>query len=104
MADGSEYGLEKGKFAYRDGIAVAQLIFFLAYLAAATYITVRHWHFKGSAWIIFITFSLLRIIGASFQLATISSPTYTNYVGALVCSAAGVAPLVIVNLGMVGRL
>lgn len=104
MADRNALDLEKGKFTYHDGVAVAQLIFFGTYLFSSIYLAIRHWHFKRTAWFAIITMSILRIIGGGFQLATISSPTYTNYVAALVCTATGVAPLVLMNLDLVSRL
>lgn len=52
---------------------------------------------------ILITFSLLRVIGASFQLATIHYPSRSVYGGALICDAIGISPLTVLNLGLLAR-
>lgn len=88
---------------YRDGVAILQLIFFVGYLACAILLCMRHGFRRSSGWVILITFSLLRIIGASFQLATIHYASRSVYGGALICDAIGISPLTVLNLGLLAR-
>ena len=45
-----------------------------------------------------------RILGASFQLATIHYPSRQTYGGALICEAVGISPLTVLNLGLMRRM
>lgn len=93
-----------GTVTYRDATAVVQLIFFVPYLAAGLFLCHKHGWRRRGGWLIIVLFSLLRIIGASFQLTTISQPTRSIYAGALVTESIGVAPLIGISIGMLGRL
>ncbi|CAI4218422.1 unnamed protein product [Parascedosporium putredinis] len=93
-----------GNFNYHDAVAVAQIIFFVISLACGILLCTRHGWNKSSGFLILVTFSIIRIVGASFRLATISNPSRSNYVGALICESIGVSTLVILNIGMLTRL
>ncbi|KAH8896220.1 hypothetical protein GQ53DRAFT_852230 [Thozetella sp. PMI_491] len=93
-----------GSLGYREGVAVVQLIFFTVYLGCAIVLCSRHGWNRTSGFLILITFSLLRLLGASFQLATIAYPTRSVYGGAIICEAIGVSPLTVLNLGSLARL
>jgi hypothetical protein len=89
---------------FRDATAIVQLVFFVPYLACGFFLCRKHgWHRSGG-WSIIVIFSVLRIIGAAFQLVTISQPTRSIYAGALVTEAIGIAPLIGINAGMLARL
>lgn len=94
----------KGTFGYRDGTALLQLFFFVLYLVSAIFLIKKNRAGRDGTWYIYITFSLLRIIGAGFQFATIYHRQYEVVAGAVVCAAIGVAPLTMLNIGMVERL
>jgi len=92
-----------GEFSYRDGVAVIQLFFFLIYLVVAIVLCVRHGFRRSEGWVILVTFSILRILGACFQLATINNPSRTTYGGALICQGIGLAPLTLLSMGLFAR-
>ncbi|KAL3705703.1 hypothetical protein TMatcc_009376 [Talaromyces marneffei ATCC 18224] len=93
-----------GVFTYRDGVAVIQIFFFAIFLVFGFILCHRHGFRRSEGWVILITFSLLRLIGASFQLASINYPTDSVYGGALICEGIGLAPLTLLNIGIFGRL
>jgi hypothetical protein len=93
-----------GVFTYRDGVAVIQLFFFSIFLCLAFVLCHRHGYRRSEGWFILIPFSILRLLGAGFQLASINHPTDSIYGGALICEGIGLAPLTLLNLGLFGRL
>ncbi|KAI0905632.1 hypothetical protein F4823DRAFT_610194 [Ustulina deusta] len=93
-----------GVVTYRDATAIVQLVFFVPYLVCGLFLCHKHgWRQRGG-WFIIVLFSVLRIIGAAFQLVTISQPTRSIYAGALVTEAIGIAPLIGISIGMLARL
>ncbi|RDW59261.1 hypothetical protein BP5796_12185 [Coleophoma crateriformis] len=93
-----------GVFTYRDGVAVIQLFFFAIFLCFAFVLCHRHGFRRSAGWVILIPFSILRLLGAGFQLASINHPINSVYGGALICEGIGLAPLALLNLGVFGRL
>lgn len=92
-----------GVFTYRDGVAVIQLVFFATYLCFGIVLCVRHGFRRSEGWVILVTFSILRVLAASFQLASINSPSNATYGGALICQGIGLAPLTLLNLSLFVR-
>ncbi|KAI1364091.1 hypothetical protein F5Y08DRAFT_307902 [Xylaria arbuscula] len=92
-----------GTVTYRDATAIVQLIFFASYLPCGLFLCHKHGWRRRGGWLIIVLFSILRIIGAGFQLATISTPTRSVYAGALVTESIGVAPLIGISIAMLGR-
>ncbi|KAJ6111054.1 hypothetical protein N7486_003289 [Penicillium sp. IBT 16267x] len=98
-------GLDQpGVFSYRDGVAVIQLFFFIIYLALGILLCWRHGFRRSDGWILVVTLSILRVLAGSFQLATINYPSTTTYGGALICQGIGLAPLILLNLGLFIRM
>ncbi|KAJ5764965.1 hypothetical protein N7520_004524 [Penicillium odoratum] len=95
---------QSGVFTYRDGVAVIQLFFFVISLALGIVLCWRHGFKRSDGWILVVILSILRILAASFQLATINTPNTTTYGGALICQGIGLAPLILLNLGMFIRM
>jgi hypothetical protein len=89
---------------YRDGVAVIQLFFFVIYLALGVVLCWRHGFRRSDGWILVVTLSILRVLAASFQLATINTPHTTTYGGALICQGIGLAPLILLNFGLFIRM
>ncbi|KAI1362461.1 hypothetical protein F5Y08DRAFT_274929 [Xylaria arbuscula] len=89
---------------YRDATAIVQLVFFLPYLVSGSYLCQKHGWSRSGGWLIVVIFSVLRLISASFQIATIWHPTRSVYSGALVTASIGVGPLVGISIGMLRRL
>lgn len=89
---------------FRDATGIVQLVFFVPYLFSGVFLCQRHGWRRSGGWSIIVIFSVLRIIGAAFQLLTMTQPTRTIYAGALVTESIGIAPLIGISAGMVGRL
>ncbi|KAI4863015.1 hypothetical protein F4820DRAFT_428415 [Hypoxylon rubiginosum] len=88
----------------QDNISIAQIVVFVPSLVIATALAIRHGFTRGSAFFYLIAFSLARIIGASFQLATVSDPTNINlHVGAAILQNLGLSPLILVLLSFIGH-
>lgn len=88
---------------FRDGVCILKLVVYSPFLFAAIYVSFKHGFMKGSGWIYLAIFCLLRIVGASAQLASISSPSKTTYTIAAVCDAIGLSPLILASLGLISR-
>lgn len=58
---------------YPDRIAIWELIYYSVSLPAAVWVTIRQGFGRSSGWIFLATFSIIRIIHSSAQLATIHS-------------------------------
>ncbi|CAK7218859.1 hypothetical protein SCUCBS95973_003626 [Sporothrix curviconia] len=85
-------------------ISILQLAFFVPSLVVAVTLSYRHGFRRSAGWIYLVILSLMRIIGASLELATISSPdNYNLVVGAQTLQNIGLSPLVLVLLGLVTR-
>jgi hypothetical protein len=91
-------------FGYREAVAVVQIVFFTVYLACGIILCTRHGWNRNSGFLILITFSILRLLGASFQLATMTYPSRSVYGGAIICEAIGISPLTVLNIGLLARL
>jgi hypothetical protein len=94
---------QPGVFTYRDGVAVIQLIFFTTFLSLGLVLCWRHGFRRAEGWVIMVTFSILRVLAACFQLASINFPTDSAYGGALICQGIGLAPLTLLNLALFVR-
>ena len=93
-----------GHFTYADAVAVFQLVYYSPCLFGAIFVTSRHGAMKNSGWIFLTIFCIVRIVGASARLATITSPnSNTAYTIALVCSVLGLSPLLMASLGLISR-
>ncbi|CRG89435.1 hypothetical protein PISL3812_06471 [Talaromyces islandicus] len=79
---------------YRHGLSILELIAFFPSLVMALLVAWRHGFARSSGWLLFIIFSLLRIIGNCCYLATLSSPDNVSlYTAWAVCSSVGMSPL-----------
>lgn len=87
-----------------NGIAIAQICFFVPSLAVAIFLASRHGFGRSAGWLYLILFSTVRILGAALELATINDPTSIGLaVGAFTLQSIGLAPLILVMLASVGR-
>lgn len=94
-----------GAINYRDGVSIGELVVYFPALAIAILLGVRHGFGRSSGWFYLILFSLVRIVGACFQLATISKPTdSTLYIGGAVLQNIALSPLELASLGLLSRL
>lgn len=88
---------------FRDGVSILKLVIYTPYLFASIYVCFKMGFMKGSGWIYLSIFCILRIVGSSAQLASISSHSTTAYTIAAVCDAIGLTPLLLASLGLISR-
>lgn len=90
---------------YPDGIAIFKLIYYSPALLASIYAVHKHGFSRGSGWIFLTIFSVIRIIGAGAQLATINnSHPDTAETIALITAVLGLSPLLLSTLGILARM
>ncbi|KAL8400233.1 hypothetical protein RB594_000571 [Gaeumannomyces avenae] len=85
-------------------ISIAEICVYTPSLAVAIVLAIRHGFKRSSGWLYLILFSVIRLLAASLQLATINNPDNTGLiVGAMSLQAAGLSPLILVAVGLLGR-
>ncbi len=85
-------------------ISIVDLVFFVPALFIGGLLMWRHGLRRSAGWIYLALLSLMRVLGSSMQLATISSPTnYHLIIGAQTLQNIGLSPLVLVLLGLITR-
>lgn len=89
---------------YREGIAIGQVIFYVPALIGGILLALRHGFAKSSGWILLITFSLLRLTSAIFELIAVDHPSTQVITGAIVCISIGLSPLTLMCLGFMRRM
>ncbi|KAJ5110032.1 hypothetical protein N7532_002677 [Penicillium argentinense] len=89
-----------GNFTYRDGIAVAQIVSFSVPLLYALYF---RW-MRQIGWFCIGVFTLLRIIGASCKLATISNDLQGLWATIFVCESLGMILIIFLLLELLERI
>ncbi|KAI0971674.1 hypothetical protein F4678DRAFT_472194 [Xylaria arbuscula] len=88
----------------RNIISIVQIIFFIPSLAISILLGKRHGFGHSSGWLLLIIFSLIRIIGASLQLAATAQPDNIGlYFGALTLQGVGLSPFLVVMLAFINR-
>jgi hypothetical protein len=87
-----------------DGIAIAELTFYLFALGGGIFLCIKHGFTKNAAFRSLVILSLARIVGACFRIATISSPDNINlYIGWMTLNGIGLAPLIMLAIGLLSR-
>jgi hypothetical protein len=90
---------------YKDGVSIGELVVYLPALAIAVFLAVRHGFGRSSGWLYLVIFSIVRIVGSCFQLATINDPTNTTlYTGEAILQTIGLSPLELCSLGLLSRI
>ena len=94
-----------GTVTYQDGIAILQLVVFPFILVAALFIW-KHtgWRVGSKIWRFAVTLSLIRIAGSICSLLTISHDSYNIEVAVAVCELIGIAPLLLVYVGLLRQM
>lgn len=89
---------------FRSGVSVALIVLYTPALLTAILLTIRHGFGRSSGWRFLLTFTLARLIAASFQLVTIAQPTNLSlYIGEWVLLGIALSPLELVSLGFLSR-
>ncbi|KAK3692429.1 hypothetical protein B0T22DRAFT_435705 [Podospora appendiculata] len=87
-----------------DRISIAVLVIYIPSLFIAIFLALRHGFGRNAGWLYLVLFSLARILGSAFQIATINDRTNISLiVGAVILQSIGISALVLVMLGLVGR-
>jgi len=89
---------------FRDGISIAELIFYLPSLAISVFLGVRHGFGRSAGWYYLIFLALVRIVGSAFQLATIADPTdSTLYTGTFILQSISISPLELASFALISK-
>lgn len=88
----------------RNNISIALIVLYAPALLLSVLLTIRHGLGRSSGWRFLLTFSLARLLAASFQLATIAQPgNLSLYIGEWVLLGIALSPLELVSLGFLSR-
>ncbi|KAJ9156634.1 hypothetical protein NKR23_g1201 [Pleurostoma richardsiae] len=89
----------------RNRISVAEICFYAPTLLAAVFLAVRHGLGRNAAWVYLGIFSIVRLSGAALELATIAHPLNIDiHTAAMIFQNIGISPLMLVMMGLVGRM
>jgi hypothetical protein len=87
-----------------DRIAIAEIALYSFFLIGAVFLSIKHGFARSNGWRFLIILALARLIGSALRLASISDATDTSlYAGWLVTNSVGLGPLILVLLGLLGR-
>lgn len=88
----------------RTDISIVELVFFTPALLFSVFLCVRHGFGPNKGWLFLLIFSLIRLAGASLELATIGFPTNIPLqTSAVLLSSVGLSPLMFITLGLLFR-
>jgi hypothetical protein len=85
------------------GLAVAVLIYYAILIWPAIYVCVRHGFGRHLGWFYLVTLPIVRIVGASCQIAAEQKPSVGLYTAAAICNGIGLVPLLLTWMGMLKR-
>jgi hypothetical protein len=92
-----------GSVTYRDGVSILELIAYLPALFVAALLVYRHGVRHSGGFIFLVIFTIVRIVGACCELATINKPSTGLYIAAAICSSIGLSPLLMTCSGLLSR-
>lgn len=92
-----------GHVTLTDGLAIWQLIYFIGTFGCSLWVIAHHGFMKSSGWIFLTIFSIIRIVGCSAQIATITADSETPETIAILTGFFGLSPLLLATLGIVSR-
>lgn len=88
---------------YHNGVSILQLIIYLPAFFLSAILVYRHGIRRSSGFFFLNLFAQTRIVGACFDLTTISNPSIGHYVAVAVCSSIGLSPLLLACTGLLSR-
>jgi hypothetical protein len=88
----------------RGGVSIAELFIYTPSLLLAVVVCSRHGFQRSSGWIFTLILCLVRIVGASCQLATYHGESSGLVKAAVILDSVGVSPLLLATLGLLSRL
>lgn len=87
----------------RGGLSIAVLIFYVIGLAPAVYVCIRHGFGRHGGWLYLLTLPLVRIVGASCEIAAEQKPSVGLYTAAAICNSIGLVPLLLTLMALLKR-
>lgn len=86
-----------------DGLAIWQLVYYAVTLICSIFVSFRHGLARSSGWIFLTIFSIIRVVGCSAQIATITATSDTPETIATILGFLGLSPLLLATLGILTR-
>ncbi|KAI1340476.1 hypothetical protein F5Y15DRAFT_378745 [Xylariaceae sp. FL0016] len=88
----------------QNKIAIAEIAVYFPAFFLAIFLAFKHGFKRSGGFIYMVVFSLIRIIGACMQVATISQPkSLSLYIGAATLQNVGLSPLILVQVAFLTR-
>jgi len=85
------------------GLAVAVLIFYAILLWPAIWVCIHEGFGRHLRWFYLVTLAIVRIVGASCEIAAEQKPSVGLYTAAAICNGVGLVPLLFALLGILKR-
>jgi hypothetical protein len=92
-----------GSVTYRDGISILELIVYLPSFFVAAFLVYRHGVRRSGGFAFLVLFTIVRVVGACCEVATIKNPSTGLYTAAAICSSIGLSPLLMTCSGLLSR-
>lgn len=87
-----------------ESIAIGELVVYPLFLIALVFVLVRHGLKREAGFFFLASFTLVRIIGAGFQIAAVKNPTQSNLTGTFVLQSMGLSPLLVSSSALLKRM
>jgi hypothetical protein len=92
-----------GHLGARGGIAILQEIVYVPLFIIAIFIVIKLGFNKRLGWLYLVIFSLVRILGAAFEISFTQMPQVWSATAAGVCDSIGLAPLLLITMALLKR-
>lgn len=93
-----------GQFTELNNISIAELCIYIPSLFVAILLSIRYGFGRNAGWLFLIIFSLVRIVGAVFNPASIKNPSsIALIIGANTLQTISLSPLLMVMLALLNR-
>lgn len=88
-----------------ESIAIAEIVVFVPVLIAMIFVLFRHGFSKKLGWAYLATFSVIRIVGAGFEIAAVKNPgSRTDVTWATILQSIGLGALILSSLCLLQRM
>lgn len=88
----------------QESIAIGELVVYPLVLIGVVFVLARHGLKREAGFFFLASFTLVRIIGAGFEIAAIKNPTQSNIIGATVLQSMGLSPLLMSSSALLKRM
>lgn len=87
-----------------ESIAIGELVVYPLVLIDVIFVLIRHGLKREAGFFFLASFTLVRIIGAGFQIAAVKNPTQSNITGATILQSMGLSPLLMSSSALLKRM